>query len=165
MTRFIATLPGWLVYGVLVLSFFSSSFIYYGVVLSGTLYFVWIYTLVVESGTLRGNSSMTKYKAALVYCVAYLLVASRYLLDIMPYAIPFHLFAMYCIFYSMYRAAKMMKSVELGRDAKFEEFFAIFCCIWVFPFGGWYVQNKMRKLVINASEPPMAKSPQTPPPA
>jgi hypothetical protein len=57
-----------------------------------------------------------------------------------------HLFAMFCIFYDMYFAAKTLKSVELQREAKFSDFAGEFFLIWFFPIGIWIIQPRVNQL-------------------
>jgi len=57
-----------------------------------------------------------------------------------------HLFSMVCIFLGLQFAAKTMKSVELGRLAKFEEYAGEFFLIWLSPIGVWFLQPRLNKL-------------------
>ncbi len=65
--------------------------------------------------------------------------------------IPLHLFSIFAIFYSMYFAAKTIKSVELQREARFEDFIGEFFLIWFFPIGVWILQPKINKM-LNSTE-------------
>jgi hypothetical protein len=60
--------------------------------------------------------------------------------------VPLHLFSLFAIFYSMYFAAKTVKSVELQREVIFSDFIAEFFLIWFFPIGVWILQPKLNKL-------------------
>ncbi len=60
--------------------------------------------------------------------------------------VPLHLFSLFAIFYSMYFAAKTVKSVELQREATFTDFIAEFFLIWFFPIGVWILQPKINRL-------------------
>lgn len=57
-----------------------------------------------------------------------------------------HLFAIVCIFYSIYFSAKTLKSVELQRKATFSDFAGEFFLIWFFPIGIWIIQPRLNKL-------------------
>jgi len=57
-----------------------------------------------------------------------------------------HLFSMVCIFLGLRFAAKTMKSVELGRMAKFADYAGEFFLIWFSPIGLWILQPKLNKL-------------------
>ncbi|RLD66778.1 MAG: hypothetical protein DRI84_04060 [Bacteroidetes bacterium] len=65
--------------------------------------------------------------------------------------IPLHLFSIFAIFYSMYFAAKTIKSVELQREARFEDFIGEFFLIWFFPIGVWILQPRINKM-LNSTE-------------
>ena len=58
-----------------------------------------------------------------------------------------HLFAMFCIFYSLYFVAKTFKTVELQREVKFGDFAVEFFMIWFYPVGIWIVQPKINKMI------------------
>lgn len=60
---------------------------------------------------------------------------------------PLHLFAMFCIFYSLYFVAKTFKTVELQREVNFADFAGEFFLIWFYPIGIWIVQPKINKMI------------------
>lgn len=57
-----------------------------------------------------------------------------------------HLLSMVCIFLGLRFAAKTMKSVELGRMAKFGDYAGEFFLIWFSPIGVWVLQPRLNKL-------------------
>ena len=61
--------------------------------------------------------------------------------------IPIHLFAMFCIFYSLYFVAKTIKTVELQRAVTFSDFAVEFFLIWFYPIGIWIIQPKINKMI------------------
>ena len=61
--------------------------------------------------------------------------------------IPFHLFAMFCIFYCLYFASKVFKTVELQRKVTFSDFAGEFFMIWFFIIGVWIIQPKINKMI------------------
>lgn len=68
--------------------------------------------------------------------------------------VPLHLFAMFCIFYCMYFAAKTFKTVEWQRETKFSDFSAEFFMIWFFPIGVWIIQPLINKVNRPGYQPP-----------
>lgn len=58
-----------------------------------------------------------------------------------------HLFSMLCIVLSVRFAAKTLKSVELGRLAKFNDYIGEFFMIWMSPVGIWILQPRLNKLM------------------
>lgn len=62
---------------------------------------------------------------------------------------PLHLFAIFCIFHSMYFAAKTFKTAELQREVSFNDFAGEFFLIWFFPVGVWILQPKLNQLVLS----------------
>jgi hypothetical protein len=61
--------------------------------------------------------------------------------------VPVHVFAMFCILYSMYFVAKTIKTVELQRQVSFSEFAGEFILTWFFPIGIWIIQPKINKMM------------------
>jgi hypothetical protein len=57
-----------------------------------------------------------------------------------------HLFSMVCIFLGLRFAAKTLKSIELGRMAKFGDYAGEFFLIWFSPIGVWILQPRLNKL-------------------
>lgn len=58
-----------------------------------------------------------------------------------------HLFSMVGIFLGMGFAARTLKSVELGRLAKFEDYSGEFFLIWFSVVGIWVLQPRLNKLI------------------
>jgi hypothetical protein len=58
-----------------------------------------------------------------------------------------HLLSMVFIFMGLRSAAKTMKSVELGRAAKFGDYVGEFFLIWFSIFGYWVLQPRLNKLI------------------
>jgi hypothetical protein len=58
-----------------------------------------------------------------------------------------HLFSMVCIFLGIRFAAKTMRSVELGRMARFGDYIGEFFLIWFSPVGVWILQPRLNKLM------------------
>ena len=65
---------------------------------------------------------------------------------------PIHLFAMFCIFYSLYFAAKTLKTAELQREVTFSDFVGEFFLIWFFPIGVWIIQPRINKMMVAYDE-------------
>jgi bacteriorhodopsin len=61
--------------------------------------------------------------------------------------VPLHLFSMFYIFYTLYFAAKTVKTVELQREVTFSDFAGEFFLIWFYPVGVWIIQPKVNKMI------------------
>ncbi|UOQ74516.1 hypothetical protein [Hymenobacter cellulosilyticus] len=68
-------------------------------------------------------------------------------LAIMWIIIPLHLLSMAGIFYGLRFAAKVLKSVELQREAHFGDYAAEFFLLWFSIIGVWIVQPRLNQLV------------------
>lgn len=59
----------------------------------------------------------------------------------------FHFLSMICILLGLRFAAQTLRSVELGRLAKFNEYAAEFVLLWFSPIGFWVLQPRLNRLV------------------
>jgi hypothetical protein len=65
---------------------------------------------------------------------------------ILLFTIPIHLFVLYCIFYCTYFTAKMIKSVNLQREAFLPEYFGELLLIVFFFLGMWIIQPSINAI-------------------
>ncbi len=63
-----------------------------------------------------------------------------------PVFILFHLFAMFCIFHSIYFAAKTLKTVLLKKKINNSDFIGEFFLIWLSFVGVWILQPKINEI-------------------
>ncbi|MFB6341172.1 hypothetical protein ACE1ET_05600 [Saccharicrinis sp. FJH62] len=61
--------------------------------------------------------------------------------------LPFHFFAIFCILYIQYFAAKTIKTIEYQREVSFGDFIGEFFLIWFYPIGIWFLQPKINTFV------------------
>jgi hypothetical protein len=61
--------------------------------------------------------------------------------------LPFNLFIIFCSFYCMYFTARTIKTVELQRAARLDDYIGEFFLIWFFPIGVWILQPRLNRLV------------------
>ena len=59
-----------------------------------------------------------------------------------------HLVSMFCIFYTIYFAAKTLKTVELKREVRFGDFAVEFFLFWFYFIGIWILQPKINKMAV-----------------
>lgn len=138
------------------------------------VYFAWIYSVSVglqNKVPANINMKVKKFKIffyiPIVYYVAFMFgfallfenlskAASESSFDILdqilPYFFPIHIFAVICMMYTLYFAAKTIKTVELQREVKFSEFIGEFFLIWFFFVGVWILQPKVNKAVEDGSD-------------
>ncbi len=57
------------------------------------------------------------------------------------------LFSMFCFFYCLYFVSKTIKTAELQKEVKFEDFAGEFFLILFFPIGIWFIQPKINKII------------------
>ena len=114
------------------------------------VFFGWFYTLGINLYKKLPNTvnmNLTMFKIALFYPTIYILLFYLFMYGILNQAvsgsslnpaiflliIPLHLFAMFCIFYTLYFNAKSLKSVELQRPVHFSDYAGEFFLIGFFP--------------------------------
>ena len=69
-----------------------------------------------------------------------------------------HLFSMFCMFYTIYQCAKVLKSVELQREARFGEFLGEFFLLWFNYIGVWILQPRVNRIANGELESPTEKA-------
>jgi len=60
--------------------------------------------------------------------------------------IPLHLYAMYCMFYTIWFIAKCIATIENNRVVGFDNYAGNFFLLWFFPIGVWFIQPKVCKI-------------------
>lgn len=60
--------------------------------------------------------------------------------------IPLHLFAMYCMFYTIWFIAKCIATIENNKVVGFDNYAGYFFLLWFFPIGIWWVHPKVRRI-------------------
>ena len=68
--------------------------------------------------------------------------------------IPLHLFAMFCMFHNIYFCAKMLKSIELGREAELNDYIGYFFLFWFNFVGFWIIQPSVNRITSDGWTPP-----------
>ncbi|MEJ2004976.1 MAG: hypothetical protein P8X57_08460 [Cyclobacteriaceae bacterium] len=63
--------------------------------------------------------------------------------------IPFHLFAMFCIFYTLYYNAVTLRSIELNREPDMTEYAVEMILFWIWPIGIWILQPRINAILSN----------------
>jgi hypothetical protein len=132
--------------------------------------FGWIYAIgTVLHQKLPGNVNLnlTSFKIFLLIPVAYILIIISVLIFgseisleadspwqtiswiLIPVVLIVHFASMVLIFLSLRFGAKVFRSVELGRLARFSDYGAEFFLIWFSPIGIWILQPRLNKLVDN----------------
>lgn len=102
--------------------------------------------------------NVTRFKVFLIIPIVYLVLFSLYFLSIFTKGVfpnpllillilPIHFFVIFCAFYCMHFIAKTIKTVELQREVKFNDFVAEFFLIWFYPIGVWILQPRINKFI------------------
>lgn len=66
--------------------------------------------------------------------------------------IPLHLFAMYCMFYTIWFIAKCIATIENNKVVGFDNYAGNFFLLWFFPIGIWWVHPKVQKIFSGDTE-------------
>jgi hypothetical protein len=59
---------------------------------------------------------------------------------------PFHLLAMFCIFYDLHFVSKSLLLAETSKPASFYDYAGPFFLMWFFPIGVWFTQPRINRL-------------------
>jgi glucan phosphoethanolaminetransferase (alkaline phosphatase superfamily) len=138
-----------------------------GLFVLGTVGWLWaIVTTLVPLLPAGTPLRLKRFKASLLLPLAYLLVLGLLLglkvatgwtaapdgagAAAAALLIPVHLLSMAGIFYALRGAAKVLKSVELGREAHLSEYLAELFLLWFSLVGVWVLQPRLNALVRRA---------------
>jgi hypothetical protein len=90
------------------------------------------------------------FRFALIYPALYLLVFMIFFQSqsvlLFAVIVPLHLFAMFCMFYSLYFVSKSLALAETGEPVSFYNYAGPFFLIWYFPIGVWIIQPRVNRL-------------------
>ena len=59
--------------------------------------------------------------------------------------VPFHIFAMFCIFYSFYFISKCLVSIEDGKSPRFDRLIGSILMLWFLPIGIWFILPRIKR--------------------
>jgi glucan phosphoethanolaminetransferase (alkaline phosphatase superfamily) len=123
------------------------------------LFFAWLYTIGTNLHPMLPETvklNLKRFKIFIIIPTLYILIfvlvfivsmsGNGSVFGIFPLIIPVHIFSMFCIFYSLYFNAKILKSVEWQRPVTFNDYAGEFFLIWFFPIGIWFIQPRINKL-------------------
>jgi hypothetical protein len=90
------------------------------------------------------------FRFALIYPFLYIFAFIPFFLSPRPvlFAVifPLHLFAMFCMFYSLYFVSKNLALAEAGKPVSFYDYAGAFFLVWFFPIGVWVIQPRINRL-------------------
>jgi hypothetical protein len=116
-------------------------------------FFLWFWALgsflnsIVRPGLRLGTGF---FRFAVTYPSIYIIFAAPFLLGPsptwLPVILPFHFFAMACIFYDLYFVSKNLVLAQTGKTVTFYDYAGPFFLIWFYPVGIWFIQPKINRL-------------------
>jgi hypothetical protein len=151
LTEFVARLPHWAVFIVLLFTMLIED------IDLGVVYLIWVFSLahVCSKNVSREVYINKKIIGISSYLILGLLVLyfaapninNNSSTGILVLFVPFFLFLMFSMMYPFYIAAKVIRSAELRRTAKFEETFFILFSLLAWAIGVWFIQNRVKKII------------------
>ncbi len=82
-----------------------------------------------------------------LYALAFVVIVGLVREAAFPLIIPFHLAAVFCMFYMLWFAAKQLMTLEKQQLLSFEGYGLQFFQAWFFPFGIWFFQPRVNRLL------------------
>lgn len=108
--------------------------------------------------SLEIRPSSKLFRVGIIYAGTYMLLFTVFMMSLLESAnpgslmiliVPFHFFAMICMFYGLYFIAKNLVMAEKNEMAKFDDFAGPFFLLWFFPVGIWFIQPRINQIVAN----------------
>jgi hypothetical protein len=81
-----------------------------------------------------------------VYVFAFIAVLQIQNLTAFALIMPFHFFAMFCMFYSLYFVSKNLVMAESSKSVSFDDYAGPFFLIWFLPLGIWFIQPRINRI-------------------
>ncbi len=149
---------------VLMITLFPLMIVFWAI---GLLGWIWAISTTLQPLLPSGVSmNVRQFKMLFLVPVVYALVIVGAMVEIIRSAVHFdtslpaflsiivvlHIFSFICIVFGIRFAAKTMKSVELGRMARFPDYMAEFFLIWFSMIGIWILQPRLNKLAAESDQ-------------
>lgn len=148
----IVILPSWVLFIVLTGTVFSSKYLPFDIayVLTVAVILGWVYLLgsSLSKCCKKVPIPLVRLKIALGYAAGYAITGALYFVYSMPsYVAPFHMLAMFSIFYSFYFVAKSLLQAEREKGGSGKGTFVIVIMVWFFPIGVWFLQPRVKRVL------------------
>jgi hypothetical protein len=122
--------------------------------LFGLLFLGWFWSMGSFLGSIVRGSLRPKFRFfrfALIYPFFYGIVFFKFVLLLSQpvqifLIVPFHLLAMFCVFYIMYFDSKSLVLAETDKPASFYDYAKPFFLLCFFPIGVWIIQPRINRL-------------------
>jgi hypothetical protein len=82
----------------------------------------------------------------LLYMAVFLITFEKLIPAYMIGILPFHLLALFCVFFDLNLVSKSLALAEMGRPVSFYDYAGPFFLLWFFPFGIWFVQPRINRI-------------------
>ncbi len=94
--------------------------------------------------------SLRFYRFAISYPLVYLLLFNLFFEKLTPAVIlvifPFHLLALFCLFYTPGFITKNLAAAETEQAVRFRDYAGALFLLWFFPIGIWFIQPRINRL-------------------
>ncbi len=67
--------------------------------------------------------------------------------------VPLHLFSMFCMFHNIYFVAKTLRTVELQRQIRSDNYIGELFLVWFLPIGIWFIQPRINRIIEERESP------------
>jgi hypothetical protein len=150
----------------------TSFFITYRIIpvlslVSGLLYWCWIWAVfsnledkIPEGIELNTDFFKLFFIITIIFCCSYTVYNMIFFgrtahgffkprLDFYFFLLPLYLFMIFCNFYCLHFISKTLKTVQLGRLAKFNDYAGDFMLFMFYPLGVWFLQPLLNNFAAN----------------
>jgi hypothetical protein len=124
----------------------------------GAILMMWLWSVAIHTNRWVPRSirpSPGRFRMALIYLSVYLAVfmalcipvfIDKPSVSLFALIVPFHIFAMLCMVYACYFAAKNLVMAEKKENPGFYDCAGAFFLIWIYPIGVWVLQPKINRM-------------------
>lgn len=149
---FFASFSPWIIFLVLMITAIGGNLIPFGISLFAFVMLAWLFSVglaLQEKLPARFDVSTRWFKILLAYVFFYVMLTNLFVNIELFYVIPFHLLAVYGMFYALYFVSRSLVTAEEKQSLRFDRYIGTLFLFWFFPIGIWFVQPRVRRILKN----------------
>ena len=144
---YIALLPTWIIFLIMVLFLIMSSQLPFGYTLFSFILLSWLLSVGLSLQNkvpteLRGP--VTFFQINIFYGFIFLFVVDFFEVEQSPFLIPFQLYGVYSFFYSLYFVSRSLVIAEEQRKVRADRYFGTLFLFWFAPIGIWFLNPRIK---------------------
>ncbi len=152
MKKILIKLPSWAMFLILLIPFTFANNLPFGILLASFIWLLWLYFVgcsIYDKANSIKTISLKWFTGSLLYAICYIIVIEVIFKGSLPKVIiPFHLFAVCCIFGALFFVSRLLVMSEDKKIVKLNRCIGTFFLFWFFPIGVWFVHPRIKNVLL-----------------